>query len=138
VIVDDVRQSPTFLAHKLLPDTRSEMAVPLVARGQLLGVLDVQSDKVGYFDENALATFDLMAGQISAAISNAQLYATAERTSRHERALGQIDRSIQSANSMDEILQATVRELGKALRVPYTAIELQLEHDSANGAEESN
>lgn len=125
VIVDDVRQSPTFLPHKLLPDTRSEMAVPLVARGQLLGVLDVQSNQVGYFDENALATFELMAGQISVAISNAQLYTTAERTSRHERALGQIDRSIQSANNMDEILQATVRELGKALRVPYTAIEIQ-------------
>jgi GAF domain-containing protein/HAMP domain-containing protein len=138
VIVDDVRQSPTFLPHKLLPDTRSEMAVPLVARGQLLGVLDVQSNQVAYFDENALATFDLMAGQISAAISNAQLYATAERTSRHERALGQIDRSIQGANNMDEILQATVRELGKALRVPYTAIELQLEHDGADAEEKVN
>jgi putative methionine-R-sulfoxide reductase with GAF domain len=132
VIFNDVRQSPTFLPHPLLPDTRSELAVPLIARGQLLGVLDVQSNQVGYFDENSLTTFDLMAGQIAVAISNAQLYELAERTSRHERALGQIDRSIQNANSMDEILQATVRELGKALRVPYTAVELQLNPKSGS------
>lgn len=139
VIVNDVRESPTFLPHPLLPDTRAELAVPLVARGQLLGVLDVQSSEVGYFNENNLAVIELMASQIAAAISNARLYETAERTSRHERALGSIERKIQGALSMDEILQTGVRELGKALRVPYTAIELQLPTDdthlNSNGSE---
>ncbi|MCB9450058.1 MAG: GAF domain-containing protein [Anaerolineaceae bacterium] len=132
VIINDVRSSPTFLPHPLLPDTASELAVPLIAHNELLGVLDVQSDVVGYFTQDVLAVMELMAGQIAAALSNASLYEQAERTSRYERAMGNIDRQIQGAVDMDEILQATVRELGKALRVSHTAIELRLgdgDHD---------
>lgn len=132
IIINDVTTSSTFMPNPLLPDTRSELAVPLIARGRLLGVLDVQSDRVNYFSDEALSVMDLMAGQIATAISNARLYEVAERTSRHERALGNIDRRIQGAVNMDDILQTAVRELGKALRMPYTAIELQLtasDHD---------
>ncbi|HEX2908433.1 MAG TPA: GAF domain-containing protein [Phototrophicaceae bacterium] len=131
VIINDVTTSPTFLSNPLLPDTQAELAVPLIARGQLLGVLDVQSNQVGYFNTEVLAVMELMAGQIATAISNAQLYEVAERTSRHEKALGNVDRRIQGAVDMDEILQTTVRELGKALRVPYTAIELQLTNEDS-------
>jgi GAF domain-containing protein len=70
-----------------------------------------------------------MSGQIATALSNAELYAVAERTSRHERAIGKINQEIQSANDLDEVLQTAVRELGKALRVPHTAIELQVSPD---------
>lgn len=129
VIINDVRESPTFLPHPLLPDTRSELAVPLIARGALVGVLDVQSNIPGYFTQQSLVVMELMAAQIAVAVSNARLYEISERTSRRERALGAIDRKIQGAVGMDEILQATVRELGKALRVPYTAIELQVNAD---------
>jgi putative methionine-R-sulfoxide reductase with GAF domain len=125
VAVDDVTQSPTFLPHPRLPETRSEFALPLVARGQLLGVLDVQSDAVGYFTDEVRGVLELMASQISTAVSNARLFEVADRTSRHEQALGAIDRKLQDAVDMDEILQVAVRELGKALRVPYTAVELQ-------------
>jgi GAF domain-containing protein len=125
VTVDDVTLSPTFLPHPLLPDTRSEFAIPLVSRGELLGVLDVQSDTADYFNEEVQSVLELMASQISTAISNARLFEIADRTSRHERAVGAIDRKIQNAVDMDEILQVAVRELGKALRVPYTAVELQ-------------
>lgn len=135
--VNDVRQSPTFLPHPLLPDTCSELAVPLIARGQLLGVLDVQSAQAGYFAPENLSILELMAGQIATAISNARLYETADRTSRHERALGVIDRKIQEAVNMDEILQTTVRELGKALRVPYTAIELRMPAQDDKNSQET-
>lgn len=126
VVVNDVAASPTFLPNRLLPDTRAELAVPLIARGQVLGVLDVQSDKVGFFDEDTLGVIELLAGQIAIALSNARLFDYADRTSRYESALGNIDRTIQGAVDMDEILKVTVRELGKALRVRHTAIQLQL------------
>lgn len=136
VIINDVAMSETFLPNPLLPDTKSELAVPLIARGQLLGVLDVQADETGFFTQETLSVLELLAGQIATALSNAQLYDVAERTSRHERALGAIDRRIQNAVDVDDILQTAVRELGKALRVPYTAIELQLDDDeNSNGHE---
>ena len=80
--------------------------MPLVARGQLLGVLDVQSDKAGFFTQDMLSVIQLLAGQVAVAISNARLYENAERSSRHERALGNIDRKIQDAVDMDEILRS--------------------------------
>lgn len=126
IIVNDVTASPTFLPHPLLPDTKSELAVPLVARGQLLGVLDVQSNQVNYFTAEVLGVMRLMAGQIATALSNARLFEIADRIGRHERALSQIDAKIQSAVDIDDLLQTVTRELGKALRVPHTAVELQI------------
>jgi signal transduction protein with GAF and PtsI domain len=114
------------LSHPLLPDTRSELAIPLIARGELLGVLDMQSDKVFYFETDIQSTLEVLGTQIATALSNARLFANAERTSRHEQALGVITRSIEGATNVDDVLQTAVRELGKALRVPHTAIELQL------------
>jgi putative methionine-R-sulfoxide reductase with GAF domain len=124
VVVNDTKLSPTFLPHRLLPDTRAELAVPLIARGNVVGVLDVQSDKQNYFDAREQELIEVLAAQVAVAISNARLYTEAERTSRYERAIGRIERNVAGANSMEEIMQLTVRELGKALRVPYTAIEL--------------
>ena len=51
VIVNDVQDDPNWLPNELLPDTRSEMAIPMIAANQVLGVLDVQSDEVDRFTE---------------------------------------------------------------------------------------
>lgn len=123
--VPDVQANPSFLPHPLLPNTRSELAIPLVARGQVLGVLDVQSDEKGFFIDRTIEILEAMANQIATAISNARLFDVAERTSRHEQALGAITRKIQNASTVDQVLQVTVQELGKALRVPYTTVALQ-------------
>ncbi|MDQ7033946.1 MAG: GAF domain-containing protein [Anaerolineae bacterium] len=131
-IVNDVRASDTFLPHPLLPDTRSELAVALVARGQLLGVLDVQSDEVGYFDETTLEVMQTLAAQIAGALSNARLFQTAQRSSRHALAISSIQENMQTAVDLDDMLQRTARELAKALRVPYAAIELKLDTDADN------
>lgn len=132
-VVNNVTLSPSFLAHPLLPDTKSELAVPLVARGRVLGTLDVQSDEVDYFDEATLEVLEIMASQVATALSNAALYQQAEQSSRHEQALSAIDQEIQNAVGLDEMLQTTVRELGKALRVAHTAIELDMTPDQTNG-----
>lgn len=126
-IVNDVSISPNFLPHPALPDTQSELAVPLIARGEVIGVLDVQNDELNTFTPELLGVMELLANQLATALSNARLFERAQQTSRHEAALGSIDRQLQRADSVDEILQVAIRELGKALRVPHAAIELQLE-----------
>jgi HAMP domain-containing protein/putative methionine-R-sulfoxide reductase with GAF domain len=131
-IVNDVRASETFLPHPLLPQTRSESAVALIARGQLLGVLDVQSNRVGYFDDNILTVMQTLAAQISSALSNARLFDVAQRNNRHAQAISVIQQNMQSATDMDEMLRTTARELAKALRVPYTAIELKLASENGD------
>lgn len=82
VIVDDVTSSPNFLPNPLLPDTKSELAVPLIVGDELIGVLDVQSDKVGYFtDEDALIQMTL-ASQVAVAVQNAIAFEQVEDARR--------------------------------------------------------
>jgi putative methionine-R-sulfoxide reductase with GAF domain len=132
VYVEDVRQSPTFLAHPLLPNTRSELSLPLIARGSVIGVLDVQSELLAFFDEQTQTILATMATQIATAISNARQFEQAEQTSRHEQAMNTIGQQLQTARTVDEVLRVASRELGKALRVPQTSIELQVQPEGPN------
>jgi len=73
VVVNDVRMS-AFLAHDLLPDTQSEMSIPLLAGGELLGVLDVQADQPGRFSDADVSINTALATQIAVALKNAYQY----------------------------------------------------------------
>jgi len=78
--VDAVR-----LATSELPYTRSEAALPLRSRDQVLGALSVQSDKPGAFDQSAMGVLQVMADQVAAALDNAQLFARAQVAFESER-----------------------------------------------------
>ncbi len=73
--VADTHQSPDFLFHPLLPDTRSEMAVPLIIGDRLLGVLDVQSNQVDGFHSDDVQVFKILAAQLAVATQNAIFFA---------------------------------------------------------------
>ena len=80
VIVADTRQSPLFRPNPLLPETRSELAIPLIVSERVLGVLNLQSSEVGGLSESAVASFQLLGGQIAIAIENANLFTQVTRT----------------------------------------------------------
>ncbi len=86
VVVPDVRQEPNFLPNELLPETRSEVAIPMKISGEVIGVLDVQDDKPKAFTDADLSVFTTLAEQIAAAVHNAQLLQQ-EAASRAEREL---------------------------------------------------
>lgn len=74
VTVNDVTTEPNFLPNPLLPDTHSELAVPLMVGDKLLGVFDVQSDVVGRFTESDIAVQTTLASQVASAVQNTRLY----------------------------------------------------------------
>ena len=74
VVVTDTAASPSHRANPLLPQTRSEMAVPLIANEQLVGVLDLQSEQVGGLTEENMPGFTALAAQLAVAIQNATLF----------------------------------------------------------------
>jgi sigma-B regulation protein RsbU (phosphoserine phosphatase) len=134
IVAADVRDAPDFLPNPALPNTRSEMALALVVRDRLVGVMDLQSEVVGRFTPETFPVMETLARQVAAAISNARLYSLSEMTSRHEQALSAVTQQIHAAVNVDEVLQTAVRELGKALRVPHTAIQLKLPADDTADA----
>ena len=82
VIVNDVQADPGFLPNELLPETRSELAVPLMVGDQILGVLDVQSDQVGYFTQEDINIMTALASQVAVALQNARRFEAVQSSER--------------------------------------------------------
>jgi PAS domain S-box-containing protein len=113
IIVNDVTQSENFLPNPLLPDTKSELAVPLRVGTDLLGVLDVQSDEINRFSEEDVKIQTALADQIAVAINNArafeqvQLEISERRKVEEERSiLSEISNMLVAANTRDDLVAA--------------------------------
>jgi PAS domain S-box-containing protein len=70
----DVGQEPARFSNPLLPETCSEMALPLISRGEVIGALSVQSSLAAAFTDEDIAIFQTLAGQLANAIENARLF----------------------------------------------------------------
>lgn len=126
VIVNDVHNEPGWLPNPLLPDTASELAVPLVVGDRVLGVLDVQSDSMDAFTEEDANIQTTLASQVATALQNAHSFAQAQRQAEREAMLNTINQKIQSATSVEAVLQIAARELGHALGAPMTIAQLSM------------
>lgn len=89
----DVGRDAVFFDNPDLPDTRSEMALPLRARGEIIGALDVQSTEPEAFSEEDVAVLQTLADQVAMAISNVRLYQQVQESLMAERrAYGELGR----------------------------------------------
>ena len=89
----DVGEDAVHFKNPYLPDTRSEMAIPLMAGDEMLGALDVQSVEPGAFTEEDIAVLRLVTDQIAIAIENANLLHEAqEALAAQRRAYGEVSR----------------------------------------------
>jgi sigma-B regulation protein RsbU (phosphoserine phosphatase) len=82
VLVPDVSKDPRYIS--LNPETRSELAVPLIYKERVIGVLDLEHTRRGFFTEDHKRTVTTLAAQVAIAVENAQLY---EEIARQERRL---------------------------------------------------
>ena len=97
VIENDVTRSANYLPNPLLPETRSEMAIPMIARGELVGILDVQSEQVGRFTEEDVQIKSTLASQLAVSLSNAQLFAQSQRRLEETEASNQLGELLRTA-----------------------------------------
>lgn len=90
VVVNDTSQSEIFLPNPLLPDTRSELAVPMIVGESVMGVLDVQSDQIDRFGDQDVLIMRTLAAQIAVAIQNAEQFAEQVHTAEKLREVDQL------------------------------------------------
>lgn len=89
----DVGEDAVYFDNPDMPETRSEMALPLMARGEIIGALDVQSKHPQAFNDENVTVLQTMASQIALTISNARLFQQVQESLETERrAYGQISR----------------------------------------------
>jgi sigma-B regulation protein RsbU (phosphoserine phosphatase) len=116
-LATDVHQDPRYL--KAVDAVRSEVAVPMVARGRLVGVVDLQSTQAGAYSERERNLLQLIASRVAASIDTARLYRRVERQNRTLRTLSHLSREFSSILNLDELLRRiaeTIRSL-----IPYDA-----------------
>jgi sigma-B regulation protein RsbU (phosphoserine phosphatase) len=84
VLVPDVSKDPRYISAN--PETHSELCIPLIYKEKVIGVLDIEHTRRGYFTEDHVRTMTTLAAQVAIAIENATLY---ERIARQEKRLEQ-------------------------------------------------
>ena len=80
IAVENVHAEPDFLPNPLLPETHTELAIPLIMAGKVVGVLDVQDNVPHHFTPSDLDVFSALAGQIATALNNAHLFEEQKKT----------------------------------------------------------
>jgi len=116
VISNDVTSAENFLPNPLLPDTQSELAIPMVIGDTLIGVLDVQSEQVGRFTDEDVQVKTSLASQIAVAVQNARSYEQAEGSRQETDLLYRLSARINTAKDEQEIVMAIVENW----QPPYT------------------
>lgn len=116
-LVEDVSLDRRFYYWDAMPDTKSELALPLRLGHKILGVLDVQSDEVNGLTEDDVPVMQSLADQVAIAIQNALLYKGEQTQKQLAQTLQNVGRGLTSTLNMNEVLDLILQHLGEI--VPY-------------------
>jgi signal transduction histidine kinase/DNA-binding response OmpR family regulator len=109
VILNNVSESPLFWQNPLLPETRSEIGLPLKIQDQTIGALDIHSNSLNAFAPNDVAVLRILADQISVAIKNAEAFELSQQ-------------AILELHEVDRIKNQFLANMSHELRTPLNSI----------------
>jgi signal transduction histidine kinase len=109
LIVNNVRSEPDFLPNPNLPETRSEMAVPMIVGEAVLGVFDVQSDRLNGFTDEDANVYTTLTSQVAVALQNARLYKEQAET-------------VERLRELDRLKTSFLANMSHELRTPLNSI----------------
>ncbi len=131
--VDNVGEDTRYVQAS--PNTRSELAVPLIYRNEVLGVLNVESEQANAYTENDEEMLGTLAGSLAAIIANARLLAQVRSQAERERALFEITGKIRRATDIQAILATTAGELTKVVGARRAEIKVSTQENGQSGEE---
>ena len=103
VLVSDVSKETNYINARA--DVRSELAIPLIAKDKVIGVIDLQSAQLDYFKVEHGRLLSLLASRLAADIENARLYTRMSRQARTLEVLNDISRELTSILNLDQLLK---------------------------------
>jgi len=115
LLVNDVEKVPSFQFDHLLADTRAELAVPLRVGDRVLGVLDVQSDRVNAFDRSDLFVLQALGDQVAVAIENARLFNETQQRLAEVSTLYTVAQQTTTSLDLNEVLENIVSIIKRVL-----------------------
>jgi diguanylate cyclase (GGDEF)-like protein len=127
VYAPDVTRDPRYICSA--KSTRSELAVPLMVRDEVVGVLDCQSDRVNHFDNDTIDLLTLFSTQASMALQNARLYSLERQRARQLQAINAIAQQSTAVLDLEELLSRVCRLIQDAFQVTHVSLFLREESD---------
>src|SRR5580658_10462522 len=103
ILVSDVHNDARYLTA--LDAVQSELAVPMIARGKLVGIIDLQSTRLSAYREQDRALLQLIASRVAVSIDNARLYRRVDRQNRTLKTLSHLSQEFSSILDLDELLR---------------------------------
>ena len=135
--INDISQDTRYI--QVSSNSRSELAIPLIFRNDILGVLNVESEQIGAYNENDEEMLGTLAGSLAAIIANARLVDQIRKQAERERLLHEISSKIRRSTDIQTILSTTVQELRRATGVQKAQISIGVaaqEHTKIQGSAE--
>jgi GAF domain-containing protein len=120
-----VTKEEGWLPNPLLPETRSEAAVPIAIGNQILGVLDVQQNVVNGLGEDDISLLQSLAGQVAITLQNARTFEETTAKAKREALINTIGQKIQRAPTVEDTLKIAIRELGSAIGAQRVSASIQ-------------
>jgi len=127
ILVNDVQSEPTYIES--MASIRSELAVPLILKNRVIGVIDLEADTPDFFTDQHVNLLELLAGRMAMAIENARLYRHSLRQARTLQLLNEISRELSSVLVLSDLLRK-VGTLTKRL-VNYHRFSIMLADEQA-------
>lgn len=124
--VSDVTKESRYISVN--PRVRSELAIPLLYRNEVLGVLNVESQQLNAYDENDEEMLGTLAGSLAAIIAHSRLLEQYRHQVERERLLSEITNKIRRTTNPQTILSITAEELSKALNTRRTRVEVNIKN----------
>ena len=108
-IAENVTKEAAFFRNPHLPETLSEMALPLISRGEVLGALTIQSEAEAAFSEDDITALQTLADQIANAIENASLFEQTQERAEELAVLNEMARAFTQTLDVDTVIQDVYR-----------------------------
>jgi len=135
VLVPDVSKEEGWLPNALLPDTKSEVAIPISSGKQVLGVLDVQQNTVNGLNEEDVSLLQSLAGQVSISLQNARSFEQSKEQAELESLVNAIGQKIQRTSTVEDTLQTAIREIGLALGATRVTANIQSNREDVKASD---
>ena len=136
IYAPDVKKDTRYVASA--GSTRSELAVPLMVRDEVVGVLDCQSEKINFFDNETIDLLTLFSTQASMALQNARLYSLERRRASQLEAINAIAQQTTAVLDLKELLLTVCSLIQQAFSVSHVSVLLKEDEDLALRAQYGN
>jgi diguanylate cyclase (GGDEF)-like protein len=127
VYAPDVNQDSRYICSA--KSTRSELAIPLMVRDEVVGVLDCQSDRIDHFDKDTIDLLTLFSTQASMALQNARLYSLERQRARQLQTINAIAQQSTAVLDLEELLSRVCCLIQDAFQVSHVSLFLREEND---------